>query len=292
MSGGQPCLQGVPCPAPRYDRAVPRQYVHVDARTISYFDSEPAGNARRVLVLLHAFPLGAGMWEGQVKALPPGWRLIAPDLRGFGGSTLPEPDDSASMDDYATDVLDVLRELGITSAVIGGCSMGGYATFALLRRAPATAEGLVLIDTRAGADTPEGRANRRSMLALLEREGPLGVARDMLPKLLGTTTCAERPEVEPLVRRLIKGQSAAAIRGAILRMMQRPDAAELLPSLRVPALVVVGEEDVLTPPAEAQKLADGLPDAELVVMPRTGHLPNLERPQAFNEILHGFLARL
>lgn len=269
-----------------------RQYIHLDARTIAYFDSAPGDTTARVLVLIHAFPLGAGMWEGQSRGLPPGWRVIAPDLRGFGGSTIGEPDDDPSMDDYAADVVDLLAELRIPSAVIGGCSMGGYAAMAVARLAVSLVRALILIDTRAGADTPEGRANRRSMLALVDREGPSGVAREMMPKLLGRTTLAERPDVEPIVRRLVKGQSAAALKGGIYRMMSRPDSSAVIQGLAAPLLVVVGEEDALTPPEEARAMAALNPHAQLVLLPRSGHLPNLEQPQAFNEALSRFLSGL
>jgi pimeloyl-ACP methyl ester carboxylesterase len=269
-----------------------RQYVHLDSRTLSYLDSSPGDHHAQVLVLIHAFPLAAGMWEGQRKALPQGWRLIAPDLRGFGGSMIGEPDDEPSVDDYGTDIVDLLRELRITSAVVGGCSMGGYAAFSVVRQAAEMVRALVLIDTRSTPDTPEGRANRRSMLALLDREGPSGVARDMLPKLLGKTTFDDRPDVEPLVRRLAKQQAANAVRGGIQRMMTRPDSSPLLEQLAIPVLVIVGEEDVLTPPEDARKMAALAPKAQLVVLPRTGHLPNLEDPKAFNETLSAFLSAL
>lgn len=269
-----------------------RQYVHVDSRTISYFDSAPGAKEAPVLALLHAFPLGGAMWEGQTKALPAGWRLLAPDLRGFGGSTLPHPDENPTIDDYAMDVIDLLHDLGVQSAVVGGASMGGYVTMAVLRRAPGLARAVVFADTRAGADSPEGRANRRSMLALLEREGPSGIARDMMGKLLGQTTISERADVEPLVRRLIKQQPPEAIRGAVLRMMHRPDSFAVVNSLNVPTLIIVGDEDVLTPVDEAQKLLAANPKAELVVLPRTGHLPNLEQPAVFNDALRTFLGRL
>jgi pimeloyl-ACP methyl ester carboxylesterase len=269
-----------------------RQYVHLDTRTLAYFDSSPSDHAARVVVLLHAFPLGAGMWEGQHKALPPGWRLIAPDLRGFGGSTIPAPDESPAMDDYATDVLDLLRELKVPSAVIGGCSMGGYTAMAVARLAPSLPSALVFIDTRVSPDTPEGRANRRGMLALLDREGPTGVARDMMPKLLGKTTMNDRPDVEPVVRRLVKQQSAAALRGGILRMMERGDSTHVIQQADVPMLVIVGEEDVLTPPDEARKIAALGAKAQLVVLPQAGHLPNLETPLAFNDALRAFLSAL
>jgi pimeloyl-ACP methyl ester carboxylesterase len=271
---------------------VHRQYIHVPARTISYFDSAPGDHAARVLVLVHAFPLGAAMWEGQAKSLPSGWRLIAPDMRGFGGSTLADSDANPSIDDYADDVIDLLRELGVSSPVLGGLSMGGYVTFAVLRRAPALAHAVFLADTRAGADTPEGRANRRSMLALVDREGPSGVARDMMPRLLGKTSLETRPDVEPIVRRLIKQQSSHAIRGAIVRMMERPDSMATLPAVSVPMLILVGDEDTLTPVEDARRMHAAQPKAELVTIPTAGHLTNLETPDAFNAALSGFLGRV
>jgi pimeloyl-ACP methyl ester carboxylesterase len=232
------------------------------------------------------------MWEPQFKSVPEGWRFIAPDMRGFGGSTIDQEPESPSVDDYAGDIVELLRELGIPSAVVGGCSMGGYVAFALLRAAPRLVRALILADTRAGADTTEGRANRRTMLAVLEREGPSGVARDMLPKLLGQTTLEHSPTTESNLRSSIKQQSAPAIRGAILRMMNRPDSMGMLPGLSIPTLVVVGDEDTLTPPAEAQKIAAAIPNAELVVISRAGHLANLEQPGPFNEAVTEFLSRL
>lgn len=269
-----------------------RQYAHLHGRTLSYFDSAHSDSTARVVLLMHAFPLGAGMWEGQARALPPGWRLIAPDVRGFGGSTVDEPDENPRLDDYADDAIDLLHELRVTSAVIGGLSMGGYVALAIARRQPSLPVALLLADSRASADTPEGRANRRSMLALVDREGASGVARDMMPKLLGRTTLETRPTVEPVVRRLIKPQSPAAIRGAILRMMERPDSFDVLERLTVPTLIVVGEEDVLTPVDDARRMQAAAKHAELVVLPETGHLANLERPDLFNDAVRRFLARL
>jgi pimeloyl-ACP methyl ester carboxylesterase len=269
-----------------------RLYLHGDTRTIAYYDSAPGDSSSNVAVLLHAFPLSAAMWEPQFKTVPAGWRLIAPDLRGFGGSTLDHQAEAPSIDDYAVDVVDLLRELGIDSAVIGGCSMGGYATFAVVRRSPQLARGLVLVDTRGGADNLEGRANRRSMLAKVDREGPSGIAQEMIGKLIGRTTGEQRSYVESNIRRLIKQQSAGAIRGAILRMMDRPDSFATLQSVTVPTLVVVGDEDTLTPVAESEKLAQTIPNAELVVLPRAGHLSSVEQPEAFNAAFAAFLTRL
>ncbi len=271
---------------------MPRHFQHIGSRTIAYHDSAPGDSLRRVCVLLHAFPLSAAMWEPQLQHIPDGWRFIAPDLRGFGGSSESDPADGDSIDDFASDVVALLAELGTTEAVIGGLSMGGYVAMAIVRRAPHLAGALVFADTRVAADSPEGRANRRSMIAVVDREGPSGVAREMMPKLLGKTTREINPQVEPVVRHMINRQSPAAIRGGLVRMMNRPDSAPLLSTTRVPTLVIVGDEDEITPPSESQRIADGIPGSTLVVIAKTGHLSNLESPDEFNRALASFLGKL
>jgi pimeloyl-ACP methyl ester carboxylesterase len=269
-----------------------RQYCHIGSRTIAYLDSAPGDSSLRTYVLLHAFPLGANQWEPQMRSIPAGWRLITPDLRGFGGSTELDSPSAVAIADYAEDVADLLGELSVSRAVIGGLSMGGYAALALLQGKPQLIEALVLADTRATADSPEARANRRNMLALVDREGPSGVAREMMPKLLGKTTRELNPAAEAQVRRLIKQQSPIAIRGAVQRMMHRPDSTALLPGVRVPTLVIVGEEDELTPPEDSRRMVEAVPGAILVTIPAAGHLSNMEQPDAFNAALNGFLAKL
>ena len=166
--------------------------------------------------------------------------------------------------------------------------MGGYATFAVYQSHPEMIDGLIFANTRATADTPEARANRRNMLALVDREGPSGVARDMMPKLLGKTTHDSNSTVEATVRRLIKQQSPIAIRGAIQRMMHRPDSTPLLPQISVPTLVITGEEDEMIPVEESRRIAAGIAGATLVIVPGAGHLANLEQPEAFNEAFSAF----
>ena len=227
-----------------------------------------------------------------MRSSPAGWRLITPDLRGCGGSTELDSLSALAMTDFADDVVGLLEELSVARAVIGGLSMGGYAALALLQGAPQIIEALVLADTRATADSPEGRANRRNMLAVVDREGASGVAREMMPKLLGKTTREANPGIEAQVRRLIKQQSPVAIRGAIHRMMHRPDSTALLPQVTVPTLVIVGEEDELTPPEDSRRIAEAVPGATLVTIPGAGHLSNLEQPDAFNAALTAFLAKL
>lgn len=270
-----------------------RQYLQLGSRTLSYLDNDPEGAGKPVLVLVHAFPLGSGMWEPQFRGAFQGWRLLAPDLRGFGGSTDERGDGvSPSIDDYAEDIVGLVREVARGPVALAGLSMGGYVAFAVLRRAPGLVRALILADTRASADSLEGRAGRKAMLTVLEHDGPQGVARDMMPRLLGATTRAANPGVEETVRLLIKRQSPAAIRDAIHRMMDRPDSASLLPSITMPTLVVVGEEDTLTPPADSEAMVAALPQASLVRIAGAGHLTNLEQGQAFEASLEDFLAGL
>ena len=266
---------------------VHEEFVNVAGRKTRYL----VAGAGWPLVLLHAFPVSAEMWRAQLEEPPEGWRCIAPDLRGFGGSDgdaagSPPP----TMDDYAADVEGLLNELEIDRAVIGGLSMGGYVTFALLRRAPERFSGFVLADTRAGADTPDGRQARRALAEVANRDGAAAVADQMLPKLLGETTRRERPAVARDVRRLIMQNSVEAIDGGIHALMGRPDSTPDLAHISTPTLVIVGDEDVVTPLPESELLQRSIARSRLVVLPRAGHLSNLEAPEDFSLALNDFLS--
>jgi 3-oxoadipate enol-lactonase len=281
---------------------MPREHrISVNGRATRYLE---AGTGRP-LVLLHAFPFAADMWQFQVDHVPDGWRFIAPDLRGFGASPYThapvaggvrpsvgtDANASAHMDDYAGDVLALLDTLGIETAVIGGLSMGGYVTFALFRQAPARFEGMILADTKAQPDTPEGQAGRRAMLELLRASGVSAVAGTLITKLVGETTQRERPQVVADVRRLMEANQPDAIDAALHALMTRPDSTADLRHISGPALIIVGQEDVVTPAADAELLACSIPGAELVVLPRAGHLSNLEAPEGFSSALTRFLSR-
>lgn len=243
---------------------------------------------RGTLVLLHAFPLNARMWEGQLTLAQTGWHVIAPQLRGYdGGAGDPS---AASVDDYAGDVIDLLDALHIKLAVVAGLSMGGYVAFAMLRHAARYVQGLILADTRAQADTPEGVAGRTRMLQLAQEKGPSAVADAMIPNVLGETTRTTRPAVVEQVRSLMLASSAEAIGGGLRALMTRPDSTPLLETIHVPTLIVVGDEDTLTPPAAAEEMHQGIAGSQLVRIPQAGHLSNLEQPELFNAALAAFLS--
>ncbi len=257
---------------------------------LRYIEAQPSPSKRPrgTLLLLHAFPLNARMWEGQLALAETGWRVIAPQLRGFdGGSDDPL---AASVDDYAGDVIDLLDALHVKLAVVGGLSMGGYVAFAMWRYAARYVQGLILAGTRSQADTPEGVAGRTRLLQLIQDKGPPAVADEMVPKLLGETTRSTRPVVAEQVRSLVLASSADAIAGAVRALMTRPDSTPLLSTIHVPTLILVGDEDTVTPPAAAEDMQRGIAGSELVRIPRAGHLSNLEQPELFTAALAAFLS--
>lgn len=259
------------------------------------------------VVFVHGFPFNGSMWEPQLGALPDGWRGIAPDLRGFGNAPLaPErgglptgaelgaevalPDDPVlTMELLADDIAALIEEQAAGHAVVCGLSMGGYVALALWRRRPELVRALVLADTRAEPDTDEGRQNRARMAKMARGSGTESVASAMLPAVLSERTLDRRAELVERVRSMILETDARTIIAALAGMAARNDSTGILPTIDVPALVVVGEHDGLTPPDVARTLADRLPGARLEVVPDAGHVSNMENPAAFNAALNRFL---
>ena len=237
------------------------------------------------VVLLHAFPLTGEMFEPQWTALEGGARFIIPDLRGFGRSdTGSSPNEMGAM---ADDVLGLLDHLGIESAVVGGVSMGGYASLALLRNDPSRVRALVLADTQTSADDAPARERREATALDVLARGPEALL-PSVDKLLGPSAS---PELRARVSTWITGGSPEGFAAAQRGMALRPDARDILARFGGPVLVVVGAEDVLTPPAKARAMADLVPGSEFVEIRGAGHLANLEQPAAFNAALVRFLDR-
>ncbi len=256
-------------------------YVTIEGRALHYRD---VGEGQPLL-LLHGFPLtGASFWP-QLDAPPKGMRLLVPDHRGFGQSAAGPG--VTTMEAIAADALALLDALKLDRAAVGGVSMGGYAAMALVRLAPARVSSLVLIDTQGTADDDAGKARREATAKDIEANGMAPQAVAMLPKLLSPHASDDtRRRVEAMIRSVDPTGAAAASRG----IAQRFDARELLSRFAGPALVVVGSQDVITPPAKATELAGLLAGSRLVELPGCGHLSNLEQPTQFNVALSEFLA--
>ena len=241
----------------------------------------------RPVVLIHGYPFNRSLWNEQVETLSNSYRVIVPDLRGFG-----ETDAStgtATMNRMAQDVGQLLDHLRISQAVIGGLSMGGYVALAFYKQFPSRVRALVLADTRAQADTEEAKQTRAQQAEKALSEGMAGIADAMLPKLLTPETVSKRPEVVKRVRDMMLKTKPEGAAAALLGMAEREDQTELLSRVTSPTLILVGAEDAITPVADSEKMRDCIAGSRLVVLENAGHVSNLERTEQFNEALLKFL---
>jgi pimeloyl-ACP methyl ester carboxylesterase len=253
---------------------------------------EAGGASEDVVLFLHGFPHSRAFWAPQLAALPalaPGWRLVAPDLRGFGESDVVGP---WHVDHWAADVAALLDHLDVERAVVVGLSMGGYVALAFWQYHAPRLRALVLADTRAGDDTPAVRERRHELIALARREGSEAVAESQLAGALGATSREERPELVEGLRALMAAAPVDGVVGALEAMLIRPDRMDLLGNIDVPTLVIGGTEDAITRAGEVRALAEGIPGARLGMIERAGHVSSWERPDAFNRLLADFLASL
>lgn len=242
------------------------------------------------VVFLHAFPLNQSMWDEQVAAFSETHRTITLDWPGFGDSGLSSAD--STMPNFADVVAGLLDQLGIGAATICGLSMGGYAALAFFRKYPARVASLILCDTRAVTDTEEGKRGRFETAELVRNKGASAIVELMIPKLLGDTTRNTQPHIAERVRTMIEAANPEGIAKALIGMAGRDDSTGLLAGINCPTLVVVGEEDTLTPPSESEKMNAAIPGSQLAVIPNAGHLANLEATAEFNRIVGEFLKQL
>jgi pimeloyl-ACP methyl ester carboxylesterase len=256
------------------------QYAEVQGTTIAY----QARGEGDLAVFVHGFPLDHRLWLSQLDALADLRHCVAPDLRGSGRSD-PIGPLVLSMEQIADDIAGFIDALGYNSADIVALSMGGYAALALWERHPGVVRTLVLMDTRSGADSDAGRAGRRETAERVADEGVGALVEGLQTALLASEAgLAARTRL----RAMIEATPAESVMAALEGMARRADRTDLLPTIDVPTLVVVGEEDGLTPPDVAEHMAGLIPESQLVVLPGAGHLTPIETPEAVNEALRNF----
>jgi pimeloyl-ACP methyl ester carboxylesterase len=226
------------------------------------------------------------MWEPQGKALSSQFRIITIDLRRHGESDAPLW--RYTLEQSADDVNALLNQLAIQQALFVGLSMGGYILFAFYRKYVARVKGIILADTRAQADTEEGKDGRFQMAQTAYKKGSASIADTMLLKLLSPTTIQAKPEIVQHVRAMIEGNQISGIAGGLMAMAERPDSIPLLKQITCPTQIIVGELDQATPQSDAKLMADLIPSARLTIIPNAAHLVNLEQPETFNEIVATF----
>jgi pimeloyl-ACP methyl ester carboxylesterase len=242
------------------------------------------------LVLLHPFPANRRFWQPVLPQLAQRYRVLTPDLRGSGESTAGEG--PATMAKHAGDIERLCAAAGVKKAVFVGVSIGGYVLFEFWRRHGARVAGLGFCDTRATADTPEGRTARLKSVTEVQLHGPAAFVAGMAPKLLGETTRKSRPEVVRAAMAILNESTVAGISALQLGMGERPDSAPTLKTINVPTLVMVGEEDTLTPPADSEQIHHGIPGSQLVKVPTAGHFSPFEQPEFAGKELRKFLDTL
>ncbi len=246
---------------------------------------------RTAVLFLHAFPVNHAMWAPQMNFLASrGMPVVTLDYPGFGDSapfTTPP-----TIDAYARQALDVLDESGVSNAVVVGLSMGGYVALALYRLAPERFGGLVLADTRASADTEEGRQRRFQLIENIERTGDIDpIIQGHIEKFF-TPDHQQNTDLVTTARRLMQRATNTGIIHALHAMAHRPDSMELLSQMHFPVEVIVGESDSLTTVEDSRKMVEQLPQGHLTVIPKAAHLSNLEQPEAFNRALEAYLQKL
>lgn len=258
-----------------------------DNRIIEYEDT----GCGAPLVLLHAFPLTNRMWRPQIDAFGRDFRVLAPNLRGFGRSSTHQS--TLTLKDAAMDVADWLDYLPIDEPIIlGGLSMGGYLSFEFARRFPSKLRALILADTKAEADSDEAKTKRSETIAFARHHSAGEVFDRMQFNLFGPTTRGSHPELIESARQIAVALEVSAIIAALEALRDRGDSRDLLPQIAAPTLVVCGEEDAITPPDIARQMASQIPGAHLEIIAQAGHLSNLEQPHAFNRVVREWLQRL
>ncbi|PLX26425.1 MAG: alpha/beta hydrolase [Ignavibacteria bacterium] len=239
------------------------------------------------IIFLHAFPLNSSMWRAQRRDLNSFFRVLTLDLPGFGRGE--EFVEGFSIDDAADMAITLLDDRGIDRAVFCGCSMGGYITLSALKRHPDRFAGMVLANTRAGADSLAAQQNRAEQATAIRDGGLQDFLDEMLGKLLGESTVASAPDVVRCVEDILRHATPEGAAGMLEAMAARQDSEALLKETRIPICIISGSEDTLIPPSEAEHMHSLLRDGELNIIPNAGHLSCLERPVRFNTIVRGFI---
>ena len=241
------------------------------------------------VLLLHAFPLSSRMWAGEMEALSDSFTVIAPDFPGFGKSPRQK---TPSIADMATAAGELLDQLKIKEAFVGGLSMGGYVTFEFLRQFPERVKGLGIFSTRAAADKSEVREKRFKTIESIQKEGFAPFAKMIQEKLLGETTRKTNPSVVKEIKEMVESADSEGVKDATLAMANRSDLDYLLPKIHCPALIIAGDEDPFVPAEEAKTIHSKIQGSALHILPKTGHMVNLEQPAAFQKILKDFLKKI
>lgn len=241
------------------------------------------------LVLLHGFPLDSHMWDAQAERLSANYRVIAPDFRGFGQSRRSDP---FTLESLADDIHLFVEQLVAVPCVLAGLSMGGYVAQVYARKYPKDLRGLILVDTKAEGDTPEAKAGRAKMIELARAAGAKAVAEQLIPKMVAAGTLKNRPEIVRALRSMMEGCPPRTIEYALAALRDRPDRSDELGAIAAPTLIIVGDEDAITPPSFSETMRARIPNATLEVIRGAGHMAPMEQPEQVSRAIEQFMRGL
>jgi len=257
----------------------------INGQTISYREQ----GRGTPLVLVHGFPLDNRIWDSQLASLSDKFRVIAPDLPGFGQSKSTKP---FTMQSLADDLHSLLSQTSALPCILAGLSMGGYMTFAYAAKYAKDLKALILVDTKADADTPDGKAGRDKMIQTARTSGSPAIAAAMMPKMLSPDSQQNRPQLVQQLKTIMESCPALTIEHALAAMRDRADSRPLLPSINIPTLILVGDQDPITPPAVAETMNKEIKNSKLITIKSAAHLTSMEQPEQVNQALRQFLAMI
>jgi pimeloyl-ACP methyl ester carboxylesterase len=259
-------------------------YFSTNGTMLYYIDvGQPSGPP---IVLIHGFPLSHEMWSSQIEALKNVYRVVAFDLRGQGRSE--GGDGQFTLEFLVDDLIALLDHLKINRAVLCGLSMGGYVSLRAVERNTQRVSGLVLCDTKSEADPNETKLARGASIRAIKRDGVEAYAESFLKGTLSPTSLKDRHVVETMAK-IIRQNQALGLCGTLLALAGRTDTTSFLSKIEVPTLILVGEQDTLTPPEHSRRMQSLIQNSELHIIPKAGHMTNLENPTIFNAHLLSFL---
>ncbi len=263
-------------------------FAYIDSNPIYYLD-EGTRDATPV-IFLHGFPFSHEMWKSQLELVGKDFRAIAYDLRGHGKSYVGEA--QFTIEHHVDDLIGLLDYLQIPKVVIVGLSMGGYITLRALERNPERFRAAVLCDTKSEGDTNEGKLKRFEGMKNVRANGSEAFAGSFTKAVFAPETFTSNPEGVALIKEIITSTPALSIAGTLLALAARTDTTPSLPSIKIPTLILVGEKDVTTPPANSQLMHEKIAGSELHIIPAAAHMSNIENPSVFNQHLLTFLKRV
>ena len=254
------------------------------------FNYDDSGVGDIPIVFIHGFPFDKSMWEPQINYFKLNYRVISYDIRGYGKTTSDER--VLDMNLFADDLISFLDALHIDRAVVCGLSMGGYILLNALNRYPEKFTAVILSDTQCIGDSAETKEKRKKSIASIEEKGLTEFASAFVKNVFFKDSYEENLKIINKIEDVILSTSNQTVTGTLNALAQRRDMCFCLSEILIPALIIVGEEDSVTPPAQAQQLKDNIPGSKLFIIPKAGHMSNIEQPELFNKYVNNFLSEI